>query len=101
MCTRVIAYSPTSTNNSPRELAKVVAEELRKSCSLFAFVSERIGEWQCAADNGGAEIEAAGEAVKSQVSQGTLDAKLTVDARGSGALLRAAGGGHLHVVRWL
>jgi hypothetical protein len=40
-------------------------------------------------------------AVKSQVSQGTLDAKLTVDARGSGALLRAAGGGHLHVVRWL
>ena len=195
VCTRVVAYSPTSTNNSPRELAKVVAEELRKSCGLFAFVSvsengnvlltteeQRLTQrerglsicegcgyffathaaglanhWRTVSDLwctaaaararsaqaiadeeslappeaiDSAKWRGAGlarpstwrsfsnksslthpgliaardgdlEAVKLQVSQGSLDAKLTVDAHGSGVLLWAAGGGHLHVVRWL
>ena len=192
---RAVLFPPSSSYDSPRELAKVVAEELRKSCGLFAFVSvsengnvlltteeQRLTQrerglsicegcgfffathaaglanhWRTVSDLwctaaaararsaqaiadeeslappeaiDSAKWRGAGlarpstwrsfsnksslthpgliaardgdlEAVKSQVSQGTLDAKLTVDAHGSGALLWAAGGGHLHVVRWL
>jgi succinate dehydrogenase hydrophobic membrane anchor protein len=37
---RAVLFPPSSSPvDSPRELAKVVAEELRKSCGLFAFVS--------------------------------------------------------------